>query len=112
MPRGVFARTDRADRRIGGHVQTAEARAKIAAFQTGQVRSAETRKRMSRPFTGGYHATHLWMNKHHPRTGTCEDCGSTDRRTEYASIGHTYTRNRDDWRELCKRCHTVLDKRG
>lgn len=54
-------------------------------------------------------AIHKWMNKHHPRTGRCEGCGATDRVTALASVGHTYTRNRADWLELCYPCHRALD---
>ena len=57
-----------------------------------------------------YHTLHQWMNKHYPRTGRCEYCGCTNRRTEYASASHDrYTRNRADWFEFCHPCHAAFD---
>jgi hypothetical protein len=57
----------------------------------------------------GYHAVHIWMRHNFPPVGRCEFCATTVRRTVYASIGHTYTRNRTDWFELCDRCHKAFD---
>lgn len=57
-----------------------------------------------------YSAIHVWLNKNYPRAGRCEHCGRATR-TEYASIGHTYTRNRDDWLELCRGCHKRFDRK-
>jgi hypothetical protein len=48
------------------------------------------------------------MQRHFPKVGRCEFCGQRGR-TEYASIGHTYTRNRGDWFELCKAHHQAFD---
>lgn len=59
---------------------------------------------------GGLAATHEWMARHFPYVGRCEYCGRV-RKTHYASIGHTYTRNRLDWFELCARCHKWFDGR-
>jgi NUMOD3 motif len=57
-----------------------------------------------------YKAIHIWMSKHYPKTGRCEYCGCTDRRTQYASASHDrYTRNRADWFEFCVPCHRVFD---
>jgi hypothetical protein len=58
--------------------------------------------------TVGYEALHQWIRRHFPPTGQCELCGATAR-TEYASVGHTYTRNRADWTEICAPCHATLD---
>lgn len=58
-----------------------------------------------------YNALHKWVGRHFTKAGRCEDCGRRGR-TVWASPGHTYTRNRDDWRELCPRCHWHLDRRG
>lgn len=56
----------------------------------------------------GMAGLHKWMHENFPLTGTCEICGET-KRTLYASIGHVYTRNRADWKELCWRCHAHFD---
>lgn len=58
-----------------------------------------------------YSAIHKWLNTHYPRGGTCERCGTTSRRTHYAFTQHgsEYTRNRDDYLELCNGCHKWFD---
>ena len=55
---------------------------------------------------------HQWLAKKYPKTGCCEHCGCTDKPTDYASIGHTYTRERADWLELCRPCHRKFDGHG
>lgn len=61
------------------------------------------------PKSGGYRFLHTWMNQTFPRMGRCEYCGSTRRRTQYASAGHRYTKHFADWFELCKPCHLAFD---
>lgn len=56
-----------------------------------------------------YDAIHQWMPRRYPLIGRCEWCGRTDRKTEYASAGHRYTRNRADWFEFCRPCHRAFD---
>ena len=56
-----------------------------------------------------YRKIHEWINVVFPRVGRCEFCGRTDRRTEYASISHTYLQSRDGWFELCHPCHMAFD---
>lgn len=55
-------------------------------------------------------AIHVWLNKNFPRAGRCEHCGR-EGRTDYASINHTYTRNHEDWLELCRSCHQIFDRK-
>ena len=57
----------------------------------------------------GYRSLHEWMRVNFPLAGTCEHCGRSDKPTEYASVGHTYTRSRADWLELCRSCHRRMD---
>jgi hypothetical protein len=64
------------------------------------------------PGTPRYQHVHKWIKRNFLRTGRCEWCGSTKRRTVYAtarSDGYTY--NRADWLELCDRCHVHFDGR-
>lgn len=57
----------------------------------------------------GYHTIHTYLGQHYPKAGACEECG-TPGRTDYANIhGRGYTRNREDYRELCRRCHVAYD---
>lgn len=59
----------------------------------------------------GMQAIHLWLRQKHPKTGTCEECGKVGK-TDYAFLRHPepYTRDRSDYRELCRRCHYALDE--
>jgi len=58
----------------------------------------------------GYFGLHLWLKKHHPKTGICAECGES-KRTVWAFQRHPARHTRDiaDYRELCHRCHTRLD---
>lgn len=58
----------------------------------------------------GYKALHAWLNANFPRSGCCELCGTTEKRTEYASKGR-YSRERSDYLEVCRPCHTTMDGR-
>lgn len=59
---------------------------------------------------------HDWLNKTFPRSGTCEGCGANPglgrTGTGYAFLRHPslYTREISDYRELCRRCHHLLDE--
>lgn len=55
-----------------------------------------------------YNTLHRRMNRIFPRRGRCDFCARVGR-TEYASIGHQYSRWLHDWLELCKRCHDAFD---
>lgn len=63
-------------------------------------------------------AYHMWLNKHYPRTGVCEDCGRNvgnrgQSGTHYAFLFHDlkpYSHDRADYRELCRHCHFELDR--
>jgi hypothetical protein len=53
-----------------------------------------------------YFALHGWVGRHKTKTGSCSQCGET-RYAEWSNISHEYRRDLDDYRELCKPCHTV-----
>lgn len=57
----------------------------------------------------GKKALHKWVRRNFENTGCCEECGRSDRTMDWASIGHVYTRDRADWRELCRSCHFKMD---
>lgn len=58
----------------------------------------------------GYVAAHLWLIQHYPKSGICESCGE-HRKTQHAFSGATgsWSRNRDDYLELCPSCHKRFD---
>jgi hypothetical protein len=57
-----------------------------------------------------YFAIHKYLRRTYPKTGACDECGRR-KGTEYALIhGCSYSRNRQDYRELCKACHRRYDQ--
>lgn len=82
--------------------------------------SPEARKRLSEARKGegnpnwsgdtSRDATHAALNRNFPKTGRCEDCGER-KRTDYAFLRHPlpYTRLREDYQELCRKCHMRYD---
>lgn len=81
-----------------------ETRAKLSATRRGRKLAPEHVAKIAaakiRP-DAGYAAIHLWLGKHFPKTGVCEECGA-DAKTQYAFLRHPepHTRDRDDYREL------------
>lgn len=81
----------------------------------------ETRVRLSAGKLGGsnpqwkgdeasYKAIHLWLNRNHPRSGVCDECGGkhpTDWAFDHRLGKHT--RRIEDYRELCRPCHGRYD---
>lgn len=58
-----------------------------------------------------YRALHTYVNKHYPKKGICEECEQI-KPTDYALIhGRKYSRNREDYWELCRVCHTTYDRK-
>lgn len=57
-------------------------------------------------------SVHSWLSRHCKKTGVCEHCQSRGR-TEWAFLRHgdLYTRNRQDYIELCHGCHARFDAR-
>ena len=105
------------NRFVSGHnarlPRSAEHIANQARVRVG--RSIPSLRAENHPFWKGskasYSAIHKWLNVHHPRQGFCERCGSSASRTEYAFIRHgdDYTRDRQDYLELCTSCHKWFD---
>jgi hypothetical protein len=58
-----------------------------------------------------YYGIHVWLNKKHPKSGVCSECGEKKSRTEWAFLHHPAKHTRDiaDYREMCRRCHRRLD---
>lgn len=69
-----------------------------------------------RPGPRSYNGIHVLLRERYPKTGVCEHCGaeagpSGHGGTQYAFKRHPEpcTLNRDDYWELCSRCHKTLD---
>lgn len=111
-----------------GRKKTPEAREKVAAAKRGKKRapfSAEHRAKLSaagkrRDYTltwsetPSYLAAHKRHLRYWTKTGTCTACGTIGA-TEWAWC-HTasqpggYSDKREDYTELCKRCHRRRDR--
>lgn len=59
----------------------------------------------------GYHALHHWVRKYKNKPDSCNHCGSSEKRLEWANISKQYRRDLDDWIALCKKCHMAYDRR-
>ena len=58
----------------------------------------------------GYRALHTYVSKHFPKNGICDECAQV-KPTDYALIhGREYSRDRANYRELCRVCHTTYDR--
>jgi len=55
-------------------------------------------------------AVHAWLTRNYEKKNVCEECGK-EGRTDWAfqRWPESLTRNRDDYRELCRRCHQAFD---
>lgn len=61
----------------------------------------------------GYGALHDWIRKHLGTPKFCEECGNRSlrhRQYHWANISGKYIRDLNDWRRLCVKCHSKLDK--
>ena len=57
----------------------------------------------------GYVGIHLWLRKHFKKTGNCGQCTSA-KRTYWALLkGKNYERKRENFWELCAKCHVAYD---
>ena len=104
-----------------GKVRTMEMRARISAskqgntYCVGRILSPATRAAISQaravPWAAkSLAARHRWVRINFDDPGGCEYCGVQWMPLEWASLGHTYTQNRADWKRLCVRCHRRMDK--
>ena len=58
----------------------------------------------------GCGALHDWIKPRKPKPPLCEKCKMVPP-FDLASTNDSYTRNLDDWRWLCRKCHMTLDGR-
>lgn len=56
-----------------------------------------------------YAAVHQWVHRHFGKASKCEKCGATER-VHWSNKFHTYQRERNDWQQLCPKCHHDYDK--
>ena len=57
-----------------------------------------------------HQSIHEYIRKRHPPPDKCQECGKIDHRLNLANIiNHKYTRNIEDYKYLCVKCHQTLD---
>ena len=59
----------------------------------------------------GYHSLHLYLNRKYGKPYICEFCNSTNN-VQWASKNYKYTRNKEDWLNLCFKCHRKYDSKN
>ena len=52
---------------------------------------------------------HLWIHYNKPKPDLCEECHNTPP-TLVHNIPKTYTRNLDEWKWICYKCHSKVHK--
>lgn len=57
-----------------------------------------------------YSTIHKWLVKKYGRAQRCQDCGKTKGIIDWANISKRYFRDRNDFRQLCRKCHIAFDK--
>ena len=94
-----------------------ETKKKMSIAGKGQRRSPRTEfKKGRRPWNKNSRMINPCVNRLHKhiyedfgRPEECEICGST-RTTEWTNKDHKYTRKREDWQYLCRKCHMDWDR--
>lgn len=60
------------------------------------------------PNSRQYNTLHVVIGRYFTKTGVCEIC-DTEGKTEWADKNGKYVYNRDEFLELCKKCHSIYD---
>ncbi len=55
-----------------------------------------------------YSSLHCWVRDNFTKNKCCEVCGKIGN-TDWSHKTHIYTRNREEWQELCRSCHQKYD---
>lgn len=60
----------------------------------------------------GYFGFHAHIKKHNKKSKFCQKCFTYTSKLNLCNIrNHNYTRNIEDYKWLCYRCHMIIDKR-
>ncbi len=72
----------------------------------------QSRQKEGNPAWKGENATkrsiHSWIQTHFERKNVCEHCNQ-NKKTDWSHKTHKYSRNREEWQELCRSCHQKYD---
>jgi len=58
----------------------------------------------------GYSALHKWVYKVLGKAIRCSNCRKNS--AEWANVSGEYKRNKNDWEQLCRKCHMEKDGRS
>lgn len=58
--------------------------------------------------TASVSSIHQWVKRNKPKPSHCENC-KEQKMLELSSINHAYTRDVDEYRYLCRKCHRKWD---
>lgn len=95
---------------IQGHGQRGKPKSDVALANMATSRKRGPQAWNWRGEDLGYYALHRYLRDHFPKSGVCSECGGSTRRTEWALIrGRSYSRDIQDYRELCRECHMIYD---
>lgn len=59
-----------------------------------------------------YRRIHYWINKYAGKAYKCDnpDCDGTSRYFEWANLNEKYNKTYNEWKMLCRKCHSIMDK--
>ena len=57
-----------------------------------------------------YKGLHAWVRRNYGESPVCEDCGKRKCWIDWANVSGKYTRERSDWKRLCRKCHYIYDR--
>lgn len=114
-------RTKKVKQQISRTIKKSYKERKIKNWRSGLTKEKDKRVSLSektkrkialKTFKGdnaGISAKHIWVKKIKLKPKFCEECGK-EKKLELANIkNHQYTRNPNDYRWLCCKCHTKFD---
>lgn len=94
----------------------------LTGFLAGRRLSDETKAKISLANRGensakwkgdnvGYIALHNWIQKWGPKVKSCQHCGGSNCRLEWANLSGEYHRDINDFIKLCVKCHKKMDSK-
>ena len=98
-----------------GFKHSEETKRKMGLSKIGKERPdmAERQRKNNVAWKGddvGYRGIHKWINENFGKPIICEICNYDGRWLDWANKNHRYSRNREDWMSLCRKCHKKYDK--
>lgn len=82
--------------------------------QTWKYKTGDSVKGELNPYWKGdkttSHSLHSWIRDNFNKPESCELCGSTTaKKYDWSNKDHTYSRCREDWQYICRKCHLEYD---